>query len=113
VRQHPDDIARIARESVPDCPAGWYSSDPQVTWNWTDLYGAGIEAAHCPAESTGTGQRTAVKITASCTNSAGAVTKQSVTVSVDTRHTKGDRHRGTQRAGLRARARAPSWMQSD
>src|ERR1700722_7104410 len=63
---------------------GWYASDPQVTWNWTDLYDAGIEAAHCPAKSTGTGQGTAVKITASCTNSAGAVAKQSVTVSVDT-----------------------------
>ncbi len=62
-------------------PAGWHQGPVTVTWNWTDE-GAGIDAAHCPDETTSTGEGE-IAVTATCADLVGNETTATHTVDVD------------------------------
>jgi Ca2+-binding RTX toxin-like protein len=61
--------------------AGWHRDDATVMWNWTDD-GAGIDPAHCPDQTTSTGEGE-IMVTATCADLAGNETTATHTVNVD------------------------------
>jgi hypothetical protein len=63
--------------------AGWRNSDVTVAWLWTDD-DSGVDPAHCTSVSTSSGDGAAVPVSTSCSDRAGNVTHDAVTVKVDT-----------------------------
>jgi uncharacterized protein YjbI with pentapeptide repeats len=61
---------------------GWYTSQVTVTWYWADSNA--MAAAGCPASTSSTGQGTAVRIAAICTDAAGHAGTASLTEPIDT-----------------------------
>jgi uncharacterized protein YjbI with pentapeptide repeats len=59
---------------------GWYTSPVTVSWHWVDVNAL---TGNCPASTPAPGQGAAIKVTASCTDSAGNTADASKTVAVD------------------------------
>jgi Pentapeptide repeats (8 copies) len=65
-------------------PSGWTNGSVNVTWNWTDTGGSGIDPANCTDSSTYDGPSGVVPVSATCADLAGNIGQASVTVMVET-----------------------------
>jgi hypothetical protein len=64
--------------------AGWNNADVTVAWNWTDNPGgSGIDAVNCTTSSMSSGEGSAIRLSASCTDLAGNTGNADYTVKVD------------------------------
>jgi uncharacterized protein YjbI with pentapeptide repeats len=77
-----DDRPPAAKPSINGTGAkGWYAK-VTVNWNWTDANGT-IDPAHCVTSTASATEGKAVKLTATCGNTAGAVGQAAVSVNIE------------------------------
>jgi uncharacterized protein YjbI with pentapeptide repeats len=71
INDQPPVAAPVVNGTGPGQAAGWFTK-ATITWNWSDVGGT-VDTAKCPATTTTAIQGDPAMITASCTNTVGAV----------------------------------------